>query len=61
MRLHILLDMDNASFIDDGAAEVARILAALAERLPDPLAATDGEVPLIDHNGNHVGTAEIID
>lgn len=60
MTLRIKINLDNAAFEDGGAAEVARILADLAERIPDPLDATNGKLSLHDANGNYVGEAEII-
>lgn len=61
MKLAITIDLDNAAFEDGGAEEVARILASVAERIPDPLSSTDGALNLHDANGNHCGTAEIVD
>lgn len=60
MRLTIIIDLDNAAFEDAGAEEVARILASVAERIPDPLDETrGGPLSLHDANGNYCGTAEI--
>lgn len=59
MTLTIKLDLDNAAFQDGGAEEVARILADVASRIPDPLDQTGGELSLHDFNGNHVGFARI--
>ncbi len=61
MQLTITIDLDNAAFEDGGAEEVARILANIAERLPEPLRPTNGAYNLHDANGNHCGTAEITD
>lgn len=61
MKLTITIDLDNAAFEDGGAEEVARILASVAERIPDPLRSTDGPLNLHDANGNHCGAAEIVD
>lgn len=61
MRLNITIELDNAAFEDGGPDEVARILADLASRLPDPLDQTGGALSLHDANGNHVGTAEIVE
>lgn len=59
MKLLINLELDNAAFADGGPAEVERILTDLALRLPDPLAETNGELLLLDLNGNFCGTALI--
>lgn len=59
MRLIIKMDLGNAAFEECGAEEVGRILASVAERIPDPLRSTNGALNLHDFNGNHVGTAEI--
>jgi hypothetical protein len=59
MTLTIKIDLDNAAFEDGGADEVARILASVASRIPDPLGPTNGTLSLHDANGNHCGTAEI--
>lgn len=59
MKLTITIDLDNAAFEDGGAEDVARILASVAERIPDPLTETNGPLNLHDYNGNHCGTAEI--
>lgn len=61
MKLTITIDLDNAAFADGGAEEVVRILASVAERIPDPLSSTGGPLNLHDYNGNHCGTAEIVD
>lgn len=60
MKLTIEIELDNAAFEDGGAEEVGRILASVAERIPDPLAVS-GELTLHDHNGNWCGRAEITD
>ncbi len=61
MKLVIEISLDNAAFEDGGVEEVTRILANIAERLPDPLRDTNGALSIHDYNGNHVGTAEILD
>lgn len=60
MKLVIEMSLDNAAFEDGGAEEVARILASIASRIPDPLSETNGALSLHDANGNRVGTAEIL-
>jgi hypothetical protein len=53
-RFTLTIACDNAAFDDNKAAEVARILIELAERLNDgPEDATSGK--LLDLNGNTVG------
>jgi len=59
MKLIISMSLDNAAFEEGGADEVARILASLAERLPDPLDQTGGALSLLDINGNWTGFASI--
>lgn len=59
MTLTIKMDLDNAAFEDGGAEEVGRILASIAERIPDPLTLTNGALSLHDANGNYCGSAEI--
>lgn len=59
MQLRIVIDLDNAAFEEWGAEEVARILASIAERIPDPLGETSGYLNCHDANGNHCGVAEI--
>lgn len=59
MRLTITIDLDNAAFEEGGAEEVARILASVAERIPDPLDQTGGDLSLHDANGNWCGAAWI--
>lgn len=61
MKLTIKIELDSAAFQDDGIAEVERLFASIASRLPDPLDQTGGELNLHDANGNHCGTAEIED
>lgn len=61
MNLTITIQLDNAAFEEDGPEEVARILANLSERLPDPLRETNGDFSLHDANGNFVGKARIED
>ena len=60
MKLTITMELDNSIFLEDGANEVARILASVGERIPDPLRPTD-RLSLHDANGNHVGQAEIVE
>lgn len=55
------MDLDNAAFEEGGAEEVGRILASIAERIPDPLRDTNGEYSLHDANGNYCGSARIDD
>ena len=59
MTLTITLELDNSAFEDGGYREVRRILTDLAERLPDPLDQTRGDLGLHDANGNYVGSASI--
>lgn len=61
MKLIIEMSLDNAAFEEAGAEEVRRILDSVASRIPDPLDQTGSPLSLHDANGNHVGTAEIID
>lgn len=61
MKLTITLHLDNAALVDGGTLEIARILDGLCDRLPEPLADTNGDLNLHDANGNHVGTARIED
>ncbi len=61
LQLRVFLDLDNAAFEDGGAEEVARILADLASRIPDPLDQTGGTLSLHDANGNNCGHAEIVE
>lgn len=62
MKLVIEMDLDNAAFDADGggADEVGRILATIAERIPDPPALTNGAYSLHDCNGNWVGDFRIM-
>lgn len=59
MKLTITIELDNAAFTEGGAEEVGRILADVAERIPDPPAETNGDLVLHDFNGNFCGTARI--
>ena len=59
MKLVIEMELDSAAFEEGGTDEVAKILAQLATRLPEPLDQTGGALNLHDFNGNHIGTAEI--
>ena len=61
VELTITINLDNAAFTEGGADEVGRILASIAERVPDPLDQTGGALSLHDANGNYVGEAEITD
>jgi hypothetical protein len=60
MKLVIKIDLDNAAFEDYGAEEVGRILASIAERIPDPLRLSE-RLSLHDANGNYCGEAEIVE
>lgn len=57
MKLVIEMNLDNSAFSADegGADEVGRILATIAERIPDPPGLTHGAYSLHDRNGNWVG------
>jgi hypothetical protein len=59
MKLVISIDLGNAAFEEGGAEEVGRILASVAERIPDPLRPSD-KLSLHDANGNYCGEAVII-
>jgi len=59
MKLVITIDLDNAAFSNDGIAEIERLFASIASRLPEPLRPTDGAYSLHDANGNYCGSAEI--
>jgi hypothetical protein len=59
MTLRIEIELDNSAFEEGGTDEVARILADLATRLPDPLRDTRGDLTLHDANGNWCGKARI--
>jgi len=62
MELEIRIGLDGAAFEDYGVEEVSRILESVAGRIPDPLRTTSGgALSCHDANGNHCGTAEIID
>lgn len=62
MELVIRIQLDGAAFEDYGVEELARILESVSGRVPDPLRLTDGgALSCHDANGNHCGTAEIID
>lgn len=61
MQLIITLNLDNADFIDGGTMAVEQILIDLCQRLPEPLADTNGDLNLHDQNGHHCGTARITD
>jgi hypothetical protein len=58
--LNVRIELDNAAFEDGGAEEVARILASVGERIPDPLQETNGAMSLHDANGNWCGEAKIV-
>lgn len=57
--LTVRVELDNAAFEDGGADEVGRILEGIASRIPDPIAATNGELSLHDAYGNWCGSAVI--
>jgi len=59
MQLKILMDLDNAAFSEGGVEEVGRILASVAERIPEPLDLSE-RLSLHDANGNYCGSAEIV-
>lgn len=59
MKLLIEIDLDNAIFEDEGAAEVERLLLSVASRIPDPPAQTAGRYSLHEANGNYCGHFEI--
>ena len=62
MELKIAIRMENAAFGDQPEQEMARILSELAARLENGyLDLTDegDSIPLRDHNGNKVGSAEV--
>ena len=52
------MDTENAVFADDPAAEIARILRKLADRI-ESAGNSDTGGRLLDANGNAVGTWEI--
>jgi hypothetical protein len=62
-RLTIELDLGNAAFeAPDTGEEIARILRVLARNLATTVTAPDfeGEVALVDVNGNRVGLARLL-
>lgn len=59
MELVIRMDLDSAAFEDGQSEEIGRILASIAERIPEPLRETNGALSLHDSNGNYCGSAEI--
>ena len=61
MKLTIEIKMDNAAFDEGPETEAARILRELAEQLEDNwyFAKMDNELPLIDINGNRVGSVRV--
>lgn len=60
MHLMILMELDSAAFADGQSEEVGRILASVAERIPEPLRVTDQALSLHDANGNYCGSAAIV-
>jgi len=58
MQLTISIDCSNPVFELD-PEELPRILHDLAERVPQPVAPTNGALNIHDANGNHVGLASI--
>jgi hypothetical protein len=58
LSFQLALDCDNDAFADDPAAEVARILRHVADRL-DAGETFDDYQTLLDENGNDVGRARL--
>lgn len=54
----LTIETVNAAFEDNAAAEIARILRQLAQRLEDDGMESGQEFVLCDLNGNKVGSAE---
>lgn len=54
----LTIETVNAAFEDNAAAEIARILRQLAQRLEDDGMESGQEFVLRDLNGNKVGSAE---
>ena len=61
MRITIEINCDNAAFEDDPAQEVKRILSNLSLRFDEMFTLPVGLIPLLDTNGNTVGSAEMSD
>ena len=61
MTFTLSLNLDNAAFEDAPAAEVARILTALAETLAGEPSMPEDPLPLCDINGNTVGRCQTLD
>lgn len=55
MKLLIEIELDNDAFVEGGAEEVRRLLTSVGDRIPDPLAETNGAHSLHDSNGNWAG------
>ncbi len=59
MKATIKIEMDNAAFEEENGREIARILRKLAARVENQNVMDGYQFPLIDVNGNKVGTVEI--
>jgi hypothetical protein len=60
MKYTIEIEMDNAAFDKSPGDEVARILIRLANRVSGEVCKVGDVTPLMDHNGNRVGTARVL-
>ena len=57
--VHIKIKTDNAAFTDDPGREVGRILHKLAEQFEAEHYEPGDLAPLMDYNGNSVGTVKV--
>lgn len=59
MELKIRIEMDNAAFEDEPSVEVSRILRKIIKEIDGLSLSVGTYIPLMDANGNKVGTAEV--